>query len=55
MKELVKPTKLEKKELTLRQYAECSVHNDCFENFKDCGYNVCEWNWATEEDEEILF
>ena len=56
MKELIKPTKLEKTEFTLEQYAECPNYNACYENYKDCPtYNHCTWNYATEEDEDILF
>ena len=55
MKELIKPTKLKKREFTLVQYGECD-YNKCNTNYKDpCGYNVCTFNYATEEGEDILF
>jgi len=65
MKELVKPTKLEKQLQSTELYSECDTndcginsgsctHNDCEENSKSCGANGCGCNTETGID-DIIF
>ena len=51
MKELVKPTKLEKQWQSTELYGECSYTNFCWEaNFKSYDYNFCYYNVETGAD-----
>ena len=67
MKELVKPTKLEKQLIITELYGECISNNCtadgygvicsqnyCTGNYKDCSINTCFANYGTEDD-DIIF
>jgi len=41
MKELVKPTKLEKQKVTTELYSECGTMDDCYGNKTYCEYVTC--------------
>lgn len=54
MKELVKPTRLEKKSESAELYNECTFSNYCSWNEKGCDWNYCGYNTETGDD-DIVF